>query len=64
MTGTALAETTDIYRIGALLKLDAQRRVLLGQYMTPAPIGLFMASLFSKTRCDIRVLDSGGVVER
>ena len=62
MTGAALAETVDFYRIDASLKLDAERRASLGQYMTPAPIGRFMASLFSATTGDLRVLDPGAGV--
>ena len=62
MSGTALAETADFYRVDASPKLDARRRVLLGQYMTPAPIGRFMASLFSETSGELRVLDPGAGV--
>ena len=46
MIQTAFAETTEFYRIDAGLKLDPKKRSALGQYMTPAPIGRFMASLF------------------
>ena len=62
MTVSALAETADFYRIDASLKLDARKRALLGQYMTPTPIGRFMASLFSQTRGEMRVLDPGAGV--
>ena len=62
MNSTALAETADFYRVDASLKLDADSRALLGQYMTPAPIGRFMASLFTETRGDMRVLDPGAGV--
>ena len=62
MTGAALADTVDFYRVGASLKLDAKSRASLGQYMTPAPIGRFMASLFSVPRGDICVLDPGAGV--
>ena len=44
---SALADTADFYRIDASKKLDPKVRGRLGQYMTPAPIGRFMASLFS-----------------
>ena len=57
MTVAALAETADFYRIDASPKLDARKRTLLGQYMTPTPIGRFMASLYSQTRGEMRVLD-------
>ena len=62
MSRPALAETADFYRVAASPKLDAERRVLLGQYMTPAPIGRFMASLFSDTGGELRVLDPGAGV--
>ncbi len=62
MTRQALAETADFYRIDATPKLDARKRAALGQYMTPVAIGRFMASLFSETDGDIRVLDPGAGV--
>ena len=62
MNSTALAETADFYRVDASLKLDADSRALLGQYMTPVPIGRFMASLFTETRGEMRVLDPGAGV--
>ncbi len=58
----ALTETAEFYRIAAALKLDPQRRSGLGQYMTPAPICRFMASLFSDASGDVRVLDPGAGV--
>ena len=62
MTDTAFAETVDFYRVDTSLKLDTERRTALGQYMTPAPIGRFLASLFSVTREDPCVLDPGAGV--
>ena len=63
MTGTALAETADLFRMEASPKLDAQKRAQLGQYMTPAPIARFMANLFSaETQREMRVLDPGAGV--
>ena len=59
---TAVAETAEFYRVAAPLKLDPKKRSVLGQYMTPAPIGQFMASLFENTSNDIRVLDPGAGV--
>lgn len=59
MISPAIAETAEFYRVDASLKLDAGKRALLGQYMTPAPITRFMASLFSDTSGRIRVLDPG-----
>ena len=58
----AFAETADFYRLDASLKLDPKRRSGLGQYMTPTPIGRFMASLFGNVSGDIRVLDPGAGV--
>jgi len=62
MTRTALSETAEFYRVDASLKLDAGRRASLGQYMTPATISRFMASLFSERQRDMRVLDPGAGV--
>ena len=59
---TAFAETAEFYRVDAGLKLDPKRRSVLGQYMTPAPIGRFMASLFENTSNDMCVLDPGAGV--
>ena len=58
----AIAETTEFYRVDAAQKLDPKRRSVFGQYMTPAPIGRFMASLFSNLSSDLRVLDPGAGV--
>lgn len=62
MRDVALADAVDFYRIDASLKLDAKTRAALGQYMTPVPISRFMASLFSETHGDLRVLDPGAGV--
>lgn len=62
MRQLAFAETAEFYRLGAALKLDPRRRSDLGQYMTPAPIARFMASLFSELSGDIRLLDPGAGV--
>lgn len=58
----AFADTSEFYRVDAVLKLDPRRRSDLGQYMTPAPIARFMASLFSDVSGDIRLLDPGAGV--
>ena len=58
----AVAETTEFYRVDASLKLEPKKRAVLGQYMTPAPIGQFMASLFSDVSGDVRLLDAGAGV--
>jgi len=62
MSQLALAETSEFYRVDASLKLDPKQRSLLGQYMTPAPIARFMASLFSEVSGDLCVLDPGAGV--
>ena len=62
MNQLAFAETAEFYRVDADLKLDPKKRSALGQYMTPAPIGRFMASLFADVSGDMRVLDAGAGV--
>jgi len=39
--------------------LDARRRVLLGQFFTPAPVAAFMAGMFESRKPLLRVLDPG-----
>lgn len=58
----AFADTSEFYRVDAVLKLDPRRRSDLGQYMTPAPIARFMASLFEDISGHIRLLDPGAGV--
>jgi len=62
MNQLALAETAESYRVDAGLKLNPKKRSALGQYMTPAPIGRFMASLFEDVSGDMRLLDAGAGV--
>ena len=62
MNQPAFADTSEFYRVDATLKLDPRRRSDLGQFMTPVPIGRFMASLFSDVSGDIRLLDPGAGV--
>lgn len=62
MNQLAFADTSEFYRVDAARKLDPHRRTDLGQYMTPAPIARFMASLFTDISGDIRVLDPGAGV--
>lgn len=62
MSQAAISETTEFYRLDAALKLDPKRRSGLGQYMTPAPIGRFMAGLFTRLSGDLRILDPGAGV--
>ena len=58
----SLAETADFYRVDASLKLDPNKRSVLGQYMTPTATGRFMASLFADVSGDLRILDPGAGV--
>lgn len=58
----AFTDTTDFYRLAVSSKLDPTKRAQLGQYMTPAPIGRFMASLFDDVSGAVRVLDPGAGV--
>ena len=62
MIQSAFVEITEFYRVDAVMKLDPKRRTVLGQYMTPAPVGRFMASLFENMSDDRRVLDPGAGV--
>lgn len=50
------------YRVEASRRLDPPRRAALGQYMTPAPIGRFMAHGFARPAGSVRVLDPGAGV--
>ena len=60
MANVSLTENTEFYRIDAQRKLDPKDRSALGQFMTPAPIARFMASLFSDHSSDpIQLLDPG-----
>jgi len=58
-----LLEQIDFYRTDASRKLDADQKSSLGQFMTPAPVANFMASLFNTKKMDnIRLLDPGAGV--
>ncbi len=63
MAQTALAQSTDYYRLDAASKLDPKKRSALGQFMTPIPIARFMASLFNELSGNkISLLDAGAGV--
>ena len=50
----------DRYRLDAIRQLDQAERAKLGQFMTPAPVAKFMASLFDKLDGQtIHLLDAG-----
>ena len=57
-----ILETADFFRIDASSKLNEVRRSELGQFMTPAPIAAFMASLFNSFGTNVRLLDPGAAV--
>ena len=57
-----LPDTTDLYRKSVVPQLDADKRALLGQFMTPTPIGRYMATLFDSLSPHMRVLDPGAGV--
>src|SRR5207245_4019395 len=46
-------------RLNAAGDSDAKRKQELGQFLTPEPIGAFMASLFEARPAEIRLLDAG-----
>lgn len=56
----ALGELAELYRATADKQLDPARRTALGQFLTPAPIARFMASMFTDTSTEeIKLLDPG-----
>ncbi len=58
-----LVEHVDFFRLDANRKLNSKTRATMGQFMTPAPVAHFMASLFSDYAGDeIRLLDPGAGV--
>src|SRR5579872_1781905 len=57
-----LVESVDFFRLDANRKLDPERRSDLGQYMTPPPTALLMASMFVAEKEDIALLDAGAGV--
>jgi adenine-specific DNA-methyltransferase len=52
-------DALDADRLAISEQLDARSRKVLGQFMTPAAIGRFMASLFQPARSRIELLDAG-----
>ena len=58
----SVGATSEFFRFDATRKLDKNVRSRLGQYMTPAPIGRFMASMFDDLRGNLRILDPGAGV--
>ena len=58
----ASAQIAEFYGIDASSRLDLVQRAQLGQYMTPAYVGRFMASLFTNLSGHVSVLDPGAGV--
>jgi len=58
----AALDHADAARVEANRLLDESKRSELGQFMTPAPIARFMASLFEPVNDDVRLLDAGAGV--
>ncbi len=52
-------EKVDLYRIDASRQLHPASKSQLGQFLTPSPVAAFMASLFMKSKKNIRLLDAG-----
>jgi adenine-specific DNA-methyltransferase len=59
---TAQPRVVDQARLEANGRLNPARKIELGQFMTPASIAQFMASLFSKRKGAVRLLDAGAGV--
>jgi adenine-specific DNA-methyltransferase len=60
ITRQSILEETDLRRIRVCKELDPERKASMGQFLTPAPVARFMASLFRKREVpEVRVLDPG-----
>src|SRR3989344_5391559 len=62
MREIATQDSIDIIRLDASRQLDPDRKSEFGQFMTPAAIAMFMASLFSRATKSIQLLDAGAGV--
>ncbi|MBI4515759.1 MAG: Eco57I restriction-modification methylase domain-containing protein [Deltaproteobacteria bacterium] len=58
----SLAAAVDGARREAVQRLDPRRRILMGQFLTPASVAVFMASMIECNNSVIRVLDPGAGV--
>ena len=54
-----LSNQMDIVRESLNSRSSRQERSIIGQFLTPAKIARFMASLFVQDRKDVRILDAG-----
>ncbi|HKE96680.1 MAG TPA: Eco57I restriction-modification methylase domain-containing protein, partial [Povalibacter sp.] len=55
----ALQDAVDADRVSLSSQLDPAARRRLGQFMTPAAVARFMASLFDHDRASVRLLEAG-----
>lgn len=55
----ALLEAVEEMRRGVSKHLERSRRALMGQFLTPVPVALFMARMFEAREPVLRVLDPG-----
>jgi adenine-specific DNA-methyltransferase len=58
----SLLVAVDASRREAAQRLDARRRVLMGQFFTPASVAAFMAGMVEGRKASLRVLDPGAGV--
>ncbi|MGC9997285.1 MAG: Eco57I restriction-modification methylase domain-containing protein [Terriglobia bacterium] len=61
-TASTLLDKVEELRTSVARRLNPSRRVDLGQFLTPAPVARFMASLCKAHRQSIRLLDAGAGV--
>lgn len=62
VTAHPLVELVDLLRLKAHRRLDPERRVRWGQFLTPQATGCLMASMFEMSGPAIRLLDAGAGV--
>ena len=55
----SLLATVELRRRDVARGLDPQRRALLGQFLTPAPVAAFMADMVETTKPALHILDPG-----
>ena len=62
ISAPALLRRVEELRVQATRKLDPSRRIELGQFLTPAAIAKFMASMCEARQASLRLLDAGAGV--
>jgi adenine-specific DNA-methyltransferase len=55
----ALVETLEVMRHEVSKRMDRDNRARMGQFLTPAPVAMFMAGMFEARKPVLRVLDPG-----